>query len=91
MITGSHLPVITHGEYPGDYFNRKGQHSLVQQAVMLRSGQEILWDMCFGYLWSIQDSRILRQSSLWDILGDGYLFSKHKVNMSGCDVGTITG
>ena len=35
----------------------------------------------------MHDTRVLRQSQLWEVLGDGELLGQNKVTISGCDVG----
>ena len=35
----------------------------------------------------MHDTRVLRQSQLWEVLGDGVLLGQNKVTISGCDVG----
>ncbi len=34
VIDGSHIPIIAPTEYPRDFFNRKGWHSIILQAVV---------------------------------------------------------
>lgn len=84
-IDGSHIPIIAPEEYPRDYFNRKGWHSIVLQAVV--DGKGLFWDVCVGYPGSLHDARVLRQSELWEMLGDGQLLSQNTVNISGHNVG----
>ncbi|KAJ3581651.1 hypothetical protein NHX12_019472 [Muraenolepis orangiensis] len=84
-IDGSHIPVIAPEVCAPDYYNRKGWHSIVLQAVV--DGKGMFWDVCVGYPGSMHDARVLRQSHLWDDLGSGEFLSQKKVNISGCDVG----
>lgn len=84
-IDGSHIPIIAPEEYPGDYFNRKGWHSVVLQAVVNGKGQ--FWDICVGFPGSVHDARVLKQSYVWERLSDGDLLGQNKVNICGCDVG----
>ncbi|XP_062273057.1 uncharacterized protein LOC133978761 [Scomber scombrus] len=84
-IDGSHIPIIAPEEYPKDYFNRKGWHSVVLQAVV--DGRGLFWDVCVGFPGSVHDARVFRQSHLWDVLSGGQLLGLNKVNISGCDVG----
>lgn len=53
-IDGSHIPVIAPEEYPRDYYNRKGWHSIVLQAVV--DGKVLFWDVCIGYPGSVHDA-----------------------------------
>ncbi|XP_077056092.1 uncharacterized protein LOC143707263 [Siphateles boraxobius] len=84
-IDGSHIPIIAPEEYPRDYYNRKGWHSIILQAVV--DGKGLFWDVCVGYPGSVHDARVLRQSNLWEVLNDGELLGQNKMNISGCDVG----
>jgi len=45
-IDGSHIPIIAPENYPRDYFNRKGWHSIVLQVV--GDGKGLFWDVCVG-------------------------------------------
>ncbi|XP_029918172.1 protein ANTAGONIST OF LIKE HETEROCHROMATIN PROTEIN 1 [Myripristis murdjan] len=84
-IDGSHIPIIAPQQYPKDYYNRKGWHSIVLQAVVDGRGQ--FWDVCVGFPGSVHDARVLRQSKLWEMLSDGQLMGQSKVAISGCNVG----
>lgn len=84
-IDGSHIPIIAPEEYPRDYFNRKGWHSIVLQAVV--DGKGIFWDVCVGYAGSVHDARVLRQSHLWDMVNDQELLGHNKVNIAGVNIG----
>ena len=77
-IDGSHIPIIAPEEYPRDYFNRKGWHSIILQGVV--DGRGLFWDVCVGYAGSVHDARVLRQSHLWEQLSDGELL----VNKGSC-------
>lgn len=85
VIDGSHIPIIAPEDYPRDYHNRKGWHSVVLQAVV--DGRGLFWDVCVGFPGSVHDARVLRQSHLWELLHDGELLSRNKATISGCDVG----
>ena len=84
-IDGSHIPIIAPEEYPGDYFNRKGWHSIILQGVV--DGKGLFWDVCVGYAGSVHDARVLKQSELWERLGDGQILGTNKATISGLDVG----
>ncbi|KAA8578346.1 hypothetical protein FQN60_007130, partial [Etheostoma spectabile] len=84
-IDGSHIPIIAPEEYPRDYFNRKGWHSIILQGVV--DGRGLFWDVCVGYAGSVHDARVLRQSNLWDQLSDGELLGQNKKIISGINVG----
>ena len=47
----------------------------------------LIWDVCVGFHRSVHIARVLRQSQLWEVLGDGELLGQNKVTISGCDVG----
>ncbi|XP_027011351.2 protein ANTAGONIST OF LIKE HETEROCHROMATIN PROTEIN 1 [Tachysurus fulvidraco] len=84
-IDGTHIPIIAPEDRPQDYYNRKGWHSVVLQAVV--DGKGLLWDVCVGYPGSVHDARVLRQSHLWEVLSDGELLGQTKVTISGYDLG----
>ncbi|XP_030612228.1 protein ANTAGONIST OF LIKE HETEROCHROMATIN PROTEIN 1 [Archocentrus centrarchus] len=81
----SHIPIKTPEEYPRDYFNRKGWHSVILQAVV--DGKGLFWDVCVGYPGSVHATQVLQQSQLWEKLSDGQLLNQNKMSISGRDIG----
>ncbi len=85
-IDGSHIPIIALEEYPRYYYNRKGWHSVVLQAVV--DGKGLFWDVCVGFPGNVHNARALRQSHLW-VLSDGQLLCvQTKSCKSGKDAGS---
>ncbi|XP_034057701.1 protein ALP1-like isoform X2 [Gymnodraco acuticeps] len=84
-IDGSHIPILAPRDYPKDYYNRKGWHSVVLQAVVDDRG--MFCDVCVGDPGSVHDARVLKQSNLWVAISDGVLLGQNKMTISGCDVG----
>lgn len=70
-IDGSHIPIIA----PTDYFNRKGWHSIILQAVV--DGRGKFWNVFTGLPGSMHDAQVLRLSSLWELASRGNLFPQH--------------
>jgi hypothetical protein len=62
-IDGSHIPIKAPTKYPADYFNRKHFYSIVLQAVCDHDGKFI--DVFVGFPGSVHDSRILRNSTIF--------------------------
>nr|XP_033932532.1 protein ALP1-like [Pseudochaenichthys georgianus] len=84
-IDGSHIPILEPENYPKDYYNRQGWHSVVLQAVV--DGRGMYWDVCVGDPGSVHDARVLKQSNLWVAISDGVLLGQNQMAISGCDVG----
>uniref|UniRef100_A0A667Z7W3 DDE Tnp4 domain-containing protein n=1 Tax=Myripristis murdjan TaxID=586833 RepID=A0A667Z7W3_9TELE len=61
-IDGSHIPIIVPQQYHTDYFNHKGWHSLILQAVV--DGKGKFWNVFAGLPGSLHDARVLRLSTL---------------------------
>ncbi|XP_037553127.1 protein ANTAGONIST OF LIKE HETEROCHROMATIN PROTEIN 1 [Nematolebias whitei] len=74
-IDGSHIPIIAPQHYHTDYFNRKGWHSIILQAVVDGRGQ--FWNVFAGLPGSLHDARVLRLSTLWELATRGNLFPAH--------------
>lgn len=84
-IDGSHIEIIAPSEYPRDYVNRKGFHSIILQAVI--DGKGIFWDVCVGFPGTVHDSRVLTQSWLGEMVSDGAFFQQNISTISGRDIG----
>ncbi|KAK6493735.1 protein ANTAGONIST OF LIKE HETEROCHROMATIN PROTEIN 1-like, partial [Huso huso] len=84
-IDGSHIPIIAPQHYHCDYFNRKGWHSIILQAVV--DGKGHFWDLNVGFPGSVHDARVLKNSTLWTLASSNRLFPNIIRNISGCDVG----
>ena len=84
-IDGSHIPIIAPQEYHTDYFNRKGWHFIILQAVM--DGKGLFWNVNVGKPGSLHDARVLRLSTLWDWVGQGGLYPVSTKNICGVNVG----
>ncbi|XP_054591109.2 uncharacterized protein [Nothobranchius furzeri] len=84
-IDGSHIPIIAPRNFHTDYFNRKGWHSLILQAVV--DGKGLFWNVFAGLPGSMHDTRVLRLSSIWDLASRGNLFPDHSIQIAGVDFG----
>ena len=62
-IDGSHIPIIAPKENPLDYYNRKGYHSVVLQALVDHEYKFL--DVYVGWPGSVHDARVLANSSLY--------------------------
>lgn len=70
-IDSSYIQIMAPQEYATDYFNCKGWHSIVLQAVV--DGTGLFWDVCAGSQGSVHDAKVLRQSHMWQCGTSGNL------------------
>ena len=62
-IDGSHIPIVSPTEYPADYHNRKGWHSIiVLQAVV--DHECCIWNINIGWPCRVHSARVLTNSDL---------------------------
>ncbi|XP_071947392.1 uncharacterized protein [Antedon mediterranea] len=83
-IDGSHIPIIAPHDRPNDYYNRKGWHSIVLQAVadhMLR-----FTNIYVGWPGRVHDARILRNSDIFEKGENRQLFPMQNEVISGIEV-----
>ena len=73
-IDGSHIPVIAPKEHPLDYFNRKGYHSVLLQALVDHEYRFL--DIYVGWPGSVHDARVLADSSLYNKCESGNFLPK---------------
>ncbi|XP_056102071.1 uncharacterized protein LOC130081126 [Rhinichthys klamathensis goyatoka] len=85
-IDGSHIPIIiAPKEYHYDCFNRKGWHSIILQGVV--DGKGLFWSVYAGMAGSLHDARVLRLSTLWELVEHGSLYPACTRNISGVNAG----
>ncbi|KAK9979860.1 hypothetical protein ABG768_013268 [Culter alburnus] len=84
-IDGSHIPILGPEDYHKEYFNRKGWHSIILQAVV--DGRGLFWNVFVGAPGSLHDARVLRLSGLWGLVDRGLLLPDVTKNICGHDVG----
>lgn len=63
-IDGSYIPIKAPVDSPSHYYNRKGQYSIILQAVVDHKMK--FWDVNIGQPGRVHDSRVLSLSSLFD-------------------------
>ena len=71
-IDGTHIPVIAPRDSPLDYFNRKGYHSVLMQALV--SFDYTFMDVYIGWPGSVHDARVLTNSRIFQEAEAGRLF-----------------
>ena len=62
-IDGTHIPIIAPKEHPLDYYNRKGYHSLLMQALV--DDEYRFLNVNTGWPGSVHDARMLSNSKLF--------------------------
>lgn len=80
-IDGTHIPIIRPREHATDYFNRKGYHSVVMQAVVDFRG--LFTDVYIGWPGRVHDARIFGNSDLYKKAENGDLFPQNTTQMNG--------
>ncbi len=70
-INGSHIPIITPSENPLDYYNRKGYHFVILQALVDHEYRFL--DAYVGWQGSVHDARVLSNSTLYRNCESGML------------------
>ncbi|XP_075060997.1 uncharacterized protein LOC142149570 [Mixophyes fleayi] len=78
-IDGTHIPIIAPTDNHADYYNRKGWHSIILQAVV--DHNYCFTDVFIGWPGRSHDARVLANSDLYQIAEerqDGWLFPREK-------------
>ena len=86
-IDGSHIPILTPKDYPLDYYNRKGFHSIVLQALV--DHEYKFMNIFVGWPGSCHDARILANSAVFAKGEAGDLVPDTKRRISGMDVPVV--
>ena len=63
-IDGSHIPIVSPLDCPADYYNRKGFHSIILQAVV--DHEYRFWNINVGWPGRVHDARVFTNSELFE-------------------------
>ena len=63
VVDGTHVPIVSPVEFPADYYNRKGFHSILMQGTVNHLGQFI--DVYIGWPGRVHDARVFSNSTLY--------------------------
>lgn len=83
-LDGTHIPILAPAENHTDYFNRKGFHSVVMQALV--DYRYRFMDIYIGWPGSVHDARVLTNSALFSKGETGTLLPNFSRNINGCNV-----
>ncbi|KAK7884157.1 hypothetical protein WMY93_027280 [Mugilogobius chulae] len=84
-VDGSHIPIISPGDFSVDFYNRKGFHSVILQGVV--DGRGLFWSVNAGQAGSLHDARVLRLSSLWEKANSGVFSETGARQVEGVNMG----
>lgn len=82
-VHGTHIPVISPEDFPADYYNRKGWHSIIMQGMVNHLGQ--FMDVYIGWPGRVHDARVFANSALYRKGQDGQLLPNWTESISGVD------
>ena len=71
-VDGTHIPIISPKEYPADYYNRKGWHSIIMQGLVDHRGH--FMNINIGWPGRVHDARVFSNSSIYK-MGEQETFS----------------
>ena len=83
-IDGTHIPIVRPEENSTDYYNRKGFHSIIMQAVVDHRG--IFTDIYIGWPGRVHDARVFANSDLFHRGCNGNLFPDWRKCLGNVDV-----
>lgn len=83
-IDGTHIKIRAPSENSASYYNRKGDYSIILQAVV--DHRMRFWDINVGRAGKIHDARVFALSSLYQRGTDGTLFPDWTETFEGVDV-----
>ena len=82
-VDGTQIPILAPAENHTDYFNRKGFHSVVMQALV--DYRYRFMDIYIGWPGSVHDAQVLTNSDLF-AKGEGTLLPNSRRMINGCNV-----
>ena len=83
-IDGTHIPIISLQENPSDYYNLKGFHSIIMQAVVDFRG--LFLDTYIGWPGKVHDARVFSNSAMYCKRKEGTLLPPWKRRINGVEV-----
>ena len=83
-VDGTHIPIISPRNFPADYFNRKGWHSILMQGMVDHLYR--FTDVYIGWPGRVHDARVLGNSTVYQKGEDGTLFPDCKKVISGTEI-----
>lgn len=83
-VDGTHIPILAPSFNPADYYNRKGEYSIILQGVVDHSMK--FWDVYIGWPGRVHDARVFANSSLYLRGQDGTLLPRRRENIQGVEV-----
>ncbi|XP_013383945.1 protein ANTAGONIST OF LIKE HETEROCHROMATIN PROTEIN 1-like [Lingula anatina] len=72
-IDGTHIPILAPSKNPNDYYNRKGWHSVILQAVV--NDRYEITDIYAGWPGRVHDARVFSNSGIFRSGLDGTIFN----------------
>ena len=86
-VDGTHIPILSPQDFPADYYNRKGWHSIILQGVVDHKGGFI--DVYVGWPGRVHDARVFANSSLYQRGQSNTLFPNCKESIAGKEVSLV--
>lgn len=83
-VDGTHIPIVSPEEYPADYYNRKGWHSILMQGTVNHLGHFV--DVYVGWPGRVHDARVFVNSTLYRKGQNGELLPTLTESIGGVDV-----
>ena len=84
VVDGTHIPILSPKEYPADYYNRKGWHSILMQGTVNHLG--LFVDVYIGWPGRVHDARVFANSTLYSKGQNGELLPNWTEFIGGKDV-----
>ncbi len=84
VVDGTHIPIVSPQEYPADYFNRKGWHSILMQGTVNHLGHFV--DVYIGWPGRVHDARVFTNSTLYRKGQEGVLLPPWVEHLGGGDI-----
>ena len=78
------IPIISPNEFPADYFNRKGWHSVILQGTVNHLGMFI--DINIGRPGRVHDARVFANSNIYQKCQEGSLLPNLTINLQGKNI-----